>query len=219
MALGARLKEAMDARKVIPAELARLSGVDEATISATVLRDQKRSQYAVQFALALKVSLAWLLDGAGEMEDGNPAANESSPYVRIPMYDAGAGLGGGVHNDDDLVQVDGSYPLPRSLIERRGWRIPALKVMWTRGHSMAPNIKHGAPVVVNIDLRTFVDGEVFAIEDPEEGARIKRLHKTMNGRIRVTSDNPDKAQFPDDFLAEEDRARIIGMVVHRSGAP
>lgn len=201
------------------AALARESGVDEATISATVNRDSKTSQFAIQLATALRVSLAWLLTGAGSMDDeAGMLAAAKSPYVMIPKYDAGAGMGSGVFNEGH-VDIDGSYPLRRDRIERMGWRAEALRVMWTRGNSMAPNIKDGDPVVVNTDLTAFVDGQVFAIEDPGEGARIKRLHKMLDGRIRVSSDNPDKRLFPDDYITPDMNLRIIGQVVDRSGSP
>jgi SOS-response transcriptional repressor LexA len=65
MALGARIAEALKAKEKSQAWLAREAGVDEATVSALITRDSRRSEHAPAIASALGVSLNWLLSGHG----------------------------------------------------------------------------------------------------------------------------------------------------------
>jgi phage repressor protein C with HTH and peptisase S24 domain len=84
------------------------------------------------------------------------------------------------------------------------------------GDSMRPTIFDGDVALVNTAERKITNGKVFAfIVDGE--ARVKRLFKQFDGRIRVVSDNPDKLQFPDEFLTPDHMPEMVGRVVDRSG--
>jgi transcriptional regulator with XRE-family HTH domain len=131
--------------------------------------------------------------------------------------DVVAGLGKGRFNADFHVEIEGTMPVPRDLILSRGWRAERLAVVRTEGASMYPTINDGEPVLINLDDVKIVSGKVYAIEDADEGLRIKRLYQQHDRRIRVVCDNPDKISFPDDFLTPDTQARIVGRVVYRSG--
>lgn len=128
-----------------------------------------------------------------------------------------AGLGRGYFNDDYHVEIEGTLPIPRDLIAARGWRIERLAVVMTKGPSMYPTINDGEPVVINLDETSLVSSRIYAIEDSDEGLRIKRLYRTPDGRILVSSDNPDKLLFRDEYITPDTRTRIVGRVVFRSG--
>lgn len=89
MSLGARIKKALDAREMTQAELARRSGVDEATISALIKRDSTRSEYAPDLATGLGVSLQWLMKGVGPMDANYAAEPNTEAYglrrSRLPL--------------------------------------------------------------------------------------------------------------------------------------
>lgn len=128
-----------------------------------------------------------------------------------------AGLGRGRFNDEHEVEVEGRVAVPSSLIAARGWNIDRLRVVETDGMSMFPTLNDNEPVVVNLEEVKIVNGKVYAIEDDDEGLRIKRLTKQRDGRVLVRSDNPDKLSFPDDYLTPDTRTRIVGRVCYRSG--
>jgi SOS-response transcriptional repressor LexA len=65
MSLGERIKLAIDARGIKQADLARATGIDEATISALIKRESTRSAAAPKLAKGLGVSLQWLMSGEG----------------------------------------------------------------------------------------------------------------------------------------------------------
>src|SRR5688572_29057298 len=107
MAMGSRVKEAIDARQTTQADLARLSGVDEATISALIKRDSTRSEYAPQLADALQISLHWLLTGEGDRDVRtvrHVAAEPESRYVMIKRANAGISAGPGAMIDHEEIQ-------------------------------------------------------------------------------------------------------------------
>ena len=83
MALGQRLEAALKAKGLNQTQLADMSKTGTATIQATISRDSERSKYALVWANALGISLPWLTDGVGYMDDTAPAAN-NKPINRSP---------------------------------------------------------------------------------------------------------------------------------------
>lgn len=217
MNLGGRLAHALGKRKMTAADLARASGVDEATISALIVRDSERSKYSSALAMALRVSPHWLQTGEGTMDEHAAAEPSPDKYVFVPRYEATGGLGPGRMNPQH-VEVSGTHAYRRDWIIKNGWRPEGLAVFEAEGPSMEPTINNGDVVLVNLDDTKIKSGDIYAIEDADQGTRIKRLFKQLDGRVRVVSDNPDKRLYPDDYLTPDTGARVIGKVVHRSGS-
>jgi transcriptional regulator with XRE-family HTH domain len=128
-----------------------------------------------------------------------------------------AGLGLGRFNEDYTVEIGGTIAVPAWLIQARGWRIERLAVINTDGRSMYPTLGEDEPVVVNLEDTRLADNKIFAIEDADEGVRIKRLIKQRDGRILVRSDNPDKFSYPDDYITPDSGTRIVARVCYRAG--
>jgi hypothetical protein len=128
-----------------------------------------------------------------------------------------ASLGHGRINDDFHIEIAGSIPIPASTIITRGWKIERLAVVNTDGLSMNPTLGEDEPVVINLDETKLTSGKIYAIEDIDEGLRIKRLFRQNDGRIRVVCDNPDKLTYPDDYITPDSRTRIVGRVCYRAG--
>jgi phage repressor protein C with HTH and peptisase S24 domain len=113
-----------------------------------------------------------------------------------------------------------SYQL--SWFQQVGARPDQVRVMKVTGDSMERTLFHGDRVAVNLsDNKHIIDGRVyvFATGGAEPDVKIKRLFKTSDGRLRIVSDNPDKALYPDEILSADDAANvyIIGRVIDRSG--
>ncbi|KVT65665.1 hypothetical protein WK55_31430 [Burkholderia ubonensis] len=68
MALGQRLKQERERKKLSQKELADLVGTSQEAISAAERRDSKRSEFAAKMADVLGVRLEWLLTGEGARE-------------------------------------------------------------------------------------------------------------------------------------------------------
>lgn len=155
-----------------------------------------------------------------ELEYGATMLSERDDgrYTYVRRYEAIGGLGRGRINGEH-VEISGTHAYRTDWIYERGWTAEDLAVISAEGDSMSPTINDGDVVLVNMADTKIVSGQVYAIEDADQGTRIKRLFRQLDGRVRVVSDNPDKRLHPDDFLTPDTSgARIIGKVVHRSGS-
>jgi phage repressor protein C with HTH and peptisase S24 domain len=196
--------------------LAKLVGVSKGFISGIENSEWGASRESLQkFARVFGCSIDELLHPDPSPRTG---ATPAGSYTMVQRYNVTGGLGNARINEHH-IEVEADYPIPTALIERSGWRIESLCVIQTKGDSMDPNIHNGDPVVVNRDEKTVESGRVYAFIDADGGVSIKRLHRERDGRIRVTSDNPNKMVYPDSWISPSDRVEIIGKVVHRSGAP
>ncbi len=96
-----------------------------------------------------------------------------------------------------------------------------VRLMKVTGHSMERTLFHGDRVAVNTADRRIADGRVyvFATGGTEPDIKVKRLYRTIDGRLRITSDNIDKTQYPDEYLTPEEAENLtmIGRVIDRSG--
>jgi phage repressor protein C with HTH and peptisase S24 domain len=96
-----------------------------------------------------------------------------------------------------------------------------VRVMKVIGDSMERTLFNGDRIAVNLADKRIVDGRVYVFVtggvDPD--VKVKRLYRTTDGRLRIVSDNPDKTQYPDEYLDGHDieQLYIIGRVVDRSG--
>lgn len=113
-------------------------------------------------------------------------------------------------------EISGTHAYRRDWLEKNKLLPAMLVVVDGTGDSMYPTIQDGDAVLVNTAERKLINGKVFAFVT-EDGTRIKRLFKQLDGRVRVVSDNPDKTLFPDEYLTPGMNVNIVGLVVHRSG--
>lgn len=223
MALGKRVKEARDAAKLTQAQLAEMVGVSQSAIHALESRDSQSSKFIVELARVLKVPASWLKNGGELVADTHKnydveAANSPSEetHVIIPRYNVHAACGNGLLNDH--VEVNGGLAFMRSWIRDMGWKAANLVVIYARQDSMAPTITDGAVLLVDTSQTAPESGRVYVLNWFGE-ERVKRLHRVGASRYRVSSDNPNKAEFPDEVIDFEESpdVRIIGRVVWQGG--
>lgn len=149
-------------------------------------------------------------------EYGEPKSPSEETHVIIPRYNVTASCGNGVLNEH--VEVNGGLAFMRSWLRDQGWTASNLVVIYARKDSMAPTITDGAVLLVDTSQTLPESGRVYVLNWFGE-ERVKRLHKIGATRFRVASDNPNKAEYPDeeiDFSTQPD-ARIIGRVVWQGG--
>ncbi|HVI55456.1 MAG TPA: S24 family peptidase [Luteibacter sp.] len=96
--------------------------------------------------------------------------------------------------------------------------IPAnVKVMRVRGSSMERTLFDGDKVAVDTGNVRLQSNHVYVVVMGDE-VRVKRLFRTADGRVRIVSDNADKALYPDEFVEDDASSfMIIGRVIDRSG--
>lgn len=149
-------------------------------------------------------------------EDIEAPSPSEETHVIIPRYNVAASCGAGLLNDH--VEVNGGLAFMRSWLRDQGWRAADLVVIYARKDSMAPTITDGAVLLVDTSQTLPESGRIYVLNWFGE-ERVKRLHKTGATRFRVASDNPNKAEYPDeevDFSTQPD-VRIIGRVVWQGG--
>jgi hypothetical protein len=157
----------------------------------------------------------------GQRQVSAPGVAEApGKYVLVPAFDSIVGLGPGRFNEHH-VEISGEFAYPTSWIVQNGWRIEDLAVTFGEGESMRDTIFEGDRLLVHLrenDMRKMISGQIYAIEDQYNGARVKRLFKLPDGRVLVKSDNKN-GLYPDEYLTPESEARIVGRIVDRAGPP
>lgn len=141
--------------------------------------------------------------------------------IDVPEMDVQVSAGNG-NAIPEYIDTKGSYTYRLSWFASVGAKPEQVRVMAVSGDSMERTLFHGDRIAVNLaDNRQIIDGRVyvFATGGISPDVKIKRLFKTTDGRLRVVSDNADKALYPDEILSAEDVENIciIGRVIDRSG--
>jgi phage repressor protein C with HTH and peptisase S24 domain len=214
MTLADRLKARRDELGLSQDALGKLVGLTQQTIQA--IEDGKTLQPRKIDALAdaLRTTPQWLQFGIEGTAQPRTPYTVDTKYAQVRRYDIAAGAGGTRENGHE--EVSGTHAYRRDWLDKRGLVAAACVVIEVDGESMAPTVADGDVVLVNTADRKLANGHVFAFRH-EDGPRIKRLFKQLDGRIRLVSDNQDKISFPDEYLTPGMDAEIIGRVVHRSG--
>lgn len=94
-----------------------------------------------------------------------------------------------------------------------------VRTMRVMGSSMERTLFDGDKMAVDFGSKSIKNGSVYVIVVGDD-TRVKRLFRMTDGRIRISSDNPDKETYPDEFVAPEhiDTLMIIGRVIDKSGS-
>lgn len=138
--------------------------------------------------------------------------------VQIPVYDIEVSGGSGSIN---IEYVETKYQLPYQMywLNKFNAKPEDILICPVRGDSMAGLAWNGDKVVVHTGRKKIINDcvYVFAMAD---GARVKRLQKMTDGRLRIISENPDKSRYPDEFIMPDqlDQVVIIGQVIDKSGS-
>lgn len=149
------------------------------------------------------------------------AEDETNEYVILPMYDVKAACGLGYTNEEELIK--GGLSFKQSFLRKIGLSLNHQEtgILDGDGQSMEPTINHCDSVLIDLRVNTFdqvISGKIYAFIANKE-LRIKRLFKTINGGLRIVSDNNDKTTFPDETLQPEElnAIQIKGWVKWRCG--
>ena len=130
-----------------------------------------------------------------------------SGNVRIPIYkDVKASCGSGIENfledASDYLEID---PV---LLKLMGVQInPShLKIIYSAEYSMYPTVAPDSPLFVDVsdkDPNNLKNGNVYVFTHNHE-LRMKRVFVSYGSNsVKLTSDNPDKNRYPDEFITNE----------------
>ena len=211
LAYGERLTRAREALRLTKEQAAERIGVSRQSIHAwesDVSLPTRKHWVAIKDVLGIDLGIFGVEQPVGEYQV------DDAKYAFVRKYAVAGGMGKPSENGHE--EVDGRYAYRRDWLEKNKLTAGACVVIDAEGDSMYPSIHDGDTVLINTAQRHVISGKVFAFRT-DDGVRIKRLFKQMDGRVRVVSDNPDKMIYPDEYLTPGMVVDIIGMVVHRSG--
>lgn len=191
-----RIRGLMDDRGWSQAQLARMAGVSQPTISKLVKGG--RSRYITRVARALNVSVEYLESGKGEPGEPvlSPIQSWSSPedlpsgqYALIPRRTVRVSCGNGNHVYTE--EEDGPpWAFSTSWLRKVDLRQDAAALVVAKGDSMSPRINDGDDLLVDLDKTEIAAGRIYAVRCGNE-VRVKRLFLRYNGDLTLSSDNPE----------------------------
>jgi phage repressor protein C with HTH and peptisase S24 domain len=164
-----------------------------------------------------ELNVGWLITGNGQMTvtpytiEAKPIVIEEvttiSDFKNIPITDIKAAAGSGYMNTEVLRTSD-FVQLPASLIKSGKYLCIRIK-----GHSMSPTLQDGGYMIIRLldkgDWKTLISDRVYVVSDIEGKTWLKRVRNRFeSGFIVLTSDNPDKATFPNFNLKSEEIVSI-----------
>ncbi|MBY6243512.1 LexA family transcriptional regulator [Methylosinus sp. Sm6] len=199
-----RLGQAIDAAGGVRVAM-KVTGISDSQLRRYIGGDSEPSiSKLCAIAGFAGVSLRWLVYGQGAVlsDDqirGNVLASDDT--IQVPILDIRAAAGAGSINGDAAEL--GRAPFSRAFFRHHGVSPEAAQLIRSCGVSMVPTIADRALVMVDRLGRDVVDGDIYVVSLGDE-VRIKRLHKSISGKITLKSDNGDKRLFPDEELSVAD---------------
>lgn len=184
----------------------------------------------VRAAEALGTSAEYLLTGKGAASPArivvqaravsgmaDEADFDEREGVMLPVYDMDVSAGPG-RIVAEFAETRKKVHFARSWLRQMGVKEADVKIVKVRGESMQPTLYDDDDIMLNTKATRIRDGRVFALGYAGE-TRVKRLYQMAGGRLRVTSDNPDKARYPDEIIEGEalNDVLVIGQVIHKMG--
>lgn len=217
MALGKQVKFYREKKGMSLTDLAGLVSdmtnqtVEPATIRAIEERDSRSSRYATYIAAIFGLTVEQLMDeGRDYLNIPNDDMSPSyADYAPIPIVDAKASCGNGYINDNVIVL--GNFAMPRHMLKKIGVSPANAEIIFAYSWSMFPTIKNGSHILINKADKIPQEGKIFVICLNDELV-LKRLFRQNNTWI-MRSDNPDKNEFPDRIILEDEFTQIYGRVV------
>lgn len=205
------IKEHLNMKK--NTELANYLGVSSQVVSNWYSRNTFDAELI--YTKCVFLNPGWLLTGEGPMlkEDNKHSIEIISPnreIASIPMVDISVAAGCTGYDNPDYIEIVDSIIMPASMIKHNAQYF----CVRVKGESMAPTILDSSYVIVRLierqDWADLSEQHVYVVSDREGRAYLKRLKNRLreHGFITCMSDNPDKANYPN-FNLQEDEINTI----------
>lgn len=222
--LAQRLAYARQEAGLTQADLAKKAGVSPQTINFVENGRNKGTKHIIAIAKVLGVTATWLDSGKGEMREVSlrPVAvwdkesdlEQHGEYVFLPELNVKPSAGPGAPQWH--VDTTGQRQAFTSKWAKRMHINPdCAATMVVSGQSMEPRLLDGDSIVVDYcQNENIINGKAYVLI-VEGDTLVKRLFKQPGGGLIVSSDNPNKALFPDIHVTADrmEHVKIIGRVV------
>lgn len=209
--VGNRLRE-VEKRFANRAEAARSAGVAKSTLQNWI-EGKTDPSFAgvVRLAQAADIDVAWLVSGEGKPDESlNPeqAPLLSEDKIRIPHYDQRSLAPTGELNPSYVVDfVSFAESWIRSLFPGDPARLAFITSV---SDSMEPTIRSGDVVLIDTDVKRFVDEGIYVIGTGGP-LLLRRIQFLIDGTVVLRSDNP---AYEDERLYAQAaaEANVVGRV-------
>jgi phage repressor protein C with HTH and peptisase S24 domain len=216
----ARLQKWMDDHHMTQVDVANRTGKTRSYVSLVLSAGKSFGEKTARhFEKSLYMPPLWL-DGGDDVGLSavtvwdRPEDLPEGVYALVPRVAIHLSAGNGI-----IAEEEGNLP---PLAFRQDWLTRKnitsksnLRTCAVRGDSMESYLQDGDTVLIDVGQKSIRDNDIYAIEHSGE-IRIKRLSKTFNGGLIISSDNP---RYKDEVLspADSELLNIIGLMVWRGG--
>ncbi|MBF0260409.1 MAG: helix-turn-helix transcriptional regulator [Magnetococcales bacterium] len=197
-------------------EMSRAVGIPYGTLNSIMKGVSPSADKINQIAESLGLSCDWLLRGVGPMmyADVVEKMTESDEkptqdYVSIPRYDVYCSAGAGALVESERIIEHINFKLEWFI--DMGLQRDKAALISVDGDSMAPTLKNGDMVLVDLRERDRVTADAIYVIDHDGTLKVKRLRKTFTGDLMIISDNPS---YPHETIRQSDGVpiRVVGRV-------
>jgi hypothetical protein len=193
-------------------KMIQLTDIPDEKSAADIVRDMlsKQGKGLSEEARRRLLEVAQAEDGGGVLERDYYRPGVVGDEVWIAHYDIRGAMGGGevTHDYPEMLQDVRVSP---SQLRAMGVEFKEhyhLKVVTGWGQSMAPTVKHGDPLLVDISIKEFIGDGIYFFS--YQGFQyIKRLQMKGKTKFKMISDN--KKHPAEDIFADETyiQARVL----------
>ena len=195
-------------KKVFDKDVAGVLGISQMNFATMKKRDKIPFNELLDFCAKRSLSINWLLYGQSP-ESLVDATNKF--YIVKYFNDINASAGGG--SDVEFEEVE-ELEIPEQFVFMLGGEkeLKNIEAINVSGDSMEPTFSYNDIVFINRSKTDVNRGGIFTIRT-EGGLFIKRVHKRIDGKLDVISDN---SVYDKQILAPNE-LEIVGRVVSRFG--
>lgn len=190
---------------------AELCGVHRGTMAAWAKSDGKIPLSAALILVKKAgLSLDWLATGFHQRPDlDRGLLNNDLDVERIPILAASAlSIPEKAERDPD---IGNSFPMSKALLVSLGVEVENIRFIKLRDDGMEPALLDGSVVLIDTSYTVFDRDAIYALFQPGE-IRLKRLSRSVDGSIIISSDNQS---YPKERLSAGDAEalNIAGRVI------
>jgi DNA-binding Xre family transcriptional regulator len=195
-------------KKIFDKDIANLLGISQVNFATMKKRNKIPYAELLDFCALKSISINWLLYG----QSPESLIESTNRFYMIKYFnDVDASAGGGADTfNEELEELE----IPEQFVFLLGGNreLKNIEAINVSGDSMEPTFSYNDIVFINRSKIDINRGGIFTIRT-EAGLFIKRVHKRLDGKVDIISDN----KVYDTQTLDECEIEVIGRVVSRFG--
>jgi len=195
-------------KKVFDKDVAAVLGISQMNFATMKKRDKIPFNELLDFCAKRSISINWLLYG----QSPESLVEATNKFYMVKYFsDINASAGGG--SDVEFEEIE-ELEIPEQFVFMLGGEkeLKNIEAINVSGDSMEPTFSYNDIVFINRAKTDINRGGIFTIRT-EAGLFIKRVHKRIDGKLDIISDN---SVYDTQTLSPND-IEIVGRVVSRFG--